>query len=360
MSNSTEVSEIRAITVPFHGASLLVVEQNGQPYTPMRPIVEGMGLTWPSQYRKLAANKGRWGISVMRTPLQQGVSIIETPAGGVQQMLAIPLRKLPGWLASLEPSRIQNPEIRARVIQYQNECDDALWQYWNEGAAFNPRAFSVNPGDLLTQEEGDTLRDLMQGAARRLSADGKVQGKFMMQGWAKLKSHFKVTYRKIPRSEFSAAVSIVTRHTVEWEVLDAPAPTVPAPARSRTPRSFKGEPLPLPTVILEPARAMLDAAVWRITGQVREQVADWAARQVAYSCRLDLADDLQRRAESAINELTLEDFLTCGEVRSAAVLLNLAETMVFSATEQTRRLRKTLSTHFPQQPLPWESPSAQP
>ncbi len=83
-------------------------------------------------------------------------------------------------------------------------------------------------------------------------------------------------------------------------------------------------------------------------------------RRLAYSCRLDLADDLQHRAEAAIKDLTLEDFLTHGEVRTAAVLLNLAETMVFSATEQAQRLRKTLSTHFPQQPLPWESPSARP
>jgi hypothetical protein len=42
------------------------------------------------------------------------------------------------------------------------------------------------------------------------------------------------------------------------------------------------------------------------------------------------------------------------------VLLNVAETMVFSATEQAHRLRKSLSTHFPQQPPPWESASAQP
>jgi len=368
MSNFTEVTVTRTITVPFHGANLHVVEQDGQPYTPMKPIVDGMGLDWKSQHRKVATNQARWAIVNLTIPSTMADSTTVEPelhgqddhAGQRRSMTCIPVRKVAAWLTTIEPGKIKNADVRARVIQYQNECDDALWQYWNEGAAFNPRAFSGNPGDLLTQEEGDTLRDLMQGAARRLSADGKVQGKFMMQGWAKLKSHFKVTYRKIPRSEFSAAVSIVTRHTVEWEVLDAPAPTVPAPARSRTPRSFKGEPLPLPTVILEPARAMLDAAVWRITGQVREQVADWAARQVAYSCRLDLADDLQRRAESAINELTLEDFLTCSEVRSAAVLLNLAETMVFSATQQAQRLRKTLATHFPQQPLPWESASAQP
>jgi hypothetical protein len=67
--------------------------------------------------------------------------------------------------------------------------------------------------------------------------------------------------------------------------------------------------LHLPTVILEPARAILDAAAQRIAGQVREQVAGWMTPPLAYSCRLDLADDLPRRAEASIKELTLENLL---------------------------------------------------
>ncbi|EPP0941921.1 phage antirepressor N-terminal domain-containing protein, partial [Acinetobacter baumannii] len=32
---------------------LVIIEFNNQPFTAMRPIVEGMGLTWQSQYEKL-------------------------------------------------------------------------------------------------------------------------------------------------------------------------------------------------------------------------------------------------------------------------------------------------------------------
>lgn len=220
VSNHTEVAPSRAITVPFRGADLYVVERDGQPYTPMRPIVEGMGLTWPSQFRKLAANKVRWGISIMETPLQ-GVSDSETPFGGVQKMLAMPLRKLPGWLASIESGKVKDPEARSRVIQYQNECDDVLWRYWNEGIAINPRAaYSVNPGDVLTKEEADTLRQMVEGMAKKLTSDTAVQGKFIMQAWSKLKAHFHVSYRQIPRNELTEALSIVNRHTVEWELVD--------------------------------------------------------------------------------------------------------------------------------------------
>ena len=59
----------------------------------------------------------------------------------------------------------------------------------------------------------------------------------------------------------------------------ATAPALPAPTRNRSPDHW-GNLLPLPAVILEPARTMLDAAVWRLTGQAREQIADWAARRL--------------------------------------------------------------------------------
>ncbi len=31
------------MTVPFHGDSLYVVNHNGEPYVPMKPVVAGMG-----------------------------------------------------------------------------------------------------------------------------------------------------------------------------------------------------------------------------------------------------------------------------------------------------------------------------
>lgn len=45
-------NSLSQITVPFHSTELYLVEHNGQPYTPMKPIVEGMGLDWKSQYAK--------------------------------------------------------------------------------------------------------------------------------------------------------------------------------------------------------------------------------------------------------------------------------------------------------------------
>ncbi len=45
---------VSTINVPFHGEELYVVNHNGEPYTPMKPIVEGMGLDWKSQHKKIS------------------------------------------------------------------------------------------------------------------------------------------------------------------------------------------------------------------------------------------------------------------------------------------------------------------
>ncbi|EGR1017272.1 hypothetical protein EFU61_00860 [Vibrio cholerae] len=109
------------IKVPFHGSNLFIVDRNGEPYTPMKPIVEGMGLAWQSQHKKLTSNSERWGITMMVIPSVD-------PHNSVTCM---PLRKLFGWLQTLQPNRVRE-DIRDKVIQYQNECDDVLWKHWTK------------------------------------------------------------------------------------------------------------------------------------------------------------------------------------------------------------------------------------
>ena len=208
MSHSTQVAATRAITVPFHGADLYVVEHNGLPYTPMKPIVQAMGLDWGSQFRKVAANEARWGIVNLTIP----------SAGGEQAMTCLPVRKTAAWLTTIEPGKVKNPEVRARVIQYQNECDDVLWQYWNDGIAINPRAYSFQPGQTLSAEQATTLRMLLTENVKKLPKE--KQASAMITGWSKLKAHFKTDYRHIPAGEFHEAVNILARHVADWEVVD--------------------------------------------------------------------------------------------------------------------------------------------
>ncbi|EBX5443906.1 hypothetical protein DSM27_24675, partial [Salmonella enterica subsp. enterica serovar Kentucky] len=128
---------VSTINVPFHGAELYVVNHNGEPYTPMKPIVEGMGMDWASQFTKL---KQRFA---------KGIVEIAIPSvGGVQTMICLALRKLNGWLQTISPNKVR-PEIRDKVIQYQEECDDVLYEYWTKGHVVNPRkAKKALPGKI--------------------------------------------------------------------------------------------------------------------------------------------------------------------------------------------------------------------
>ncbi|WP_053091296.1 phage antirepressor N-terminal domain-containing protein [Morganella morganii] len=113
---------ISTINVPFHGDNLYVVNYNGQPYVPMKPIVEGMGLTWQSQFEKV---KQRFKSTITEI-------VIVAADGKERNMLCLALRKLAGWLHTISPNKVK-PEIRDKVIRYQEECDDVLYEYWTTG-----------------------------------------------------------------------------------------------------------------------------------------------------------------------------------------------------------------------------------
>lgn len=140
-------TSISTINVPFHGVSLFVVNYNGEPFTPMKPIVEGMGMNWASQFTKL------------KQRFSKGIAEITIPsAGGSQSMTCLALRKLNGWLQTISPNKVK-PEIRDRVIQYQEECDDVLYKYWVEGTVVNPRRPVGRPRKKTTVDERTPLRD---------------------------------------------------------------------------------------------------------------------------------------------------------------------------------------------------------
>lgn len=128
------------IQVAFQGATLLVVEHQAQPYVPMRAVVEGIGLTWQAQHTKLISNP-RWGTTEIVTVAEDGKQ---------REMTCLPLRKLPGWLQTISPNKVRN-DLRAKVIAYQDQCDDILWQAWQKSTGTEPpKALPPQPPELLT------------------------------------------------------------------------------------------------------------------------------------------------------------------------------------------------------------------
>ena len=108
--------------VPFCHSELTLIDCNGDPYVAMRPIVEGMGLTWKTQYRKIQLRFASTVVE-MTTVAQDGKS---------RTMTCLPLKKLFGWLMTISPNKVK-AELRNTITRYQEECDEVLWQYWTTG-----------------------------------------------------------------------------------------------------------------------------------------------------------------------------------------------------------------------------------
>lgn len=108
------------IPVMFGDDTLVLADQNGHPYVVMRPVVNAMGLAWQSQHAKLVEKFG----AVI-------TEIVTTGADGKQYtMICLPLRKLPGWLYSINPGKVA-PALRAKIVRFQEECDEVLWCHWS-------------------------------------------------------------------------------------------------------------------------------------------------------------------------------------------------------------------------------------
>lgn len=123
------------ITIQFHEASL-IVRRGETPETTlvaMKPVVEGMGLDWATQFTKLKAHP----------VLSQGIGEFPIPsAGGLQMATALPLNRIHFWLATIQPNKVPDVETRQRVILFQTDAADALFNH------FFGRRFTSNPIQL--------------------------------------------------------------------------------------------------------------------------------------------------------------------------------------------------------------------
>jgi len=198
------MNESKSLTpIQFHGDTIYSIEYDGQPFAPVKPIIKNMGLNWGSQSAKLRNNKARWGVAMIATPSN----------GGNQEHLCIPVRKLPGFLATINPLKVAN-KLRSKIVQYQNECDDALWDYWTKGQAENPRS---KPG--LTPEQQDKIRKLVFNKINAYHSQDIAKSYASVYG--SIKREFNVTtYKNIPTDKFDELVRFI-------KTSPAPAGTLP-------------------------------------------------------------------------------------------------------------------------------------
>ncbi|EEM2538310.1 hypothetical protein C3N85_16005 [Salmonella enterica subsp. enterica serovar Morehead] len=216
----TSIAILEAVNtsyVPFNGQQIITAMAAGVAYVAMRPVVENLGLDWATQLRKLkgvAAKLNHRDISTvenergshMTTPSKFGCRDISIPSkGGVQKMLCIPLKKLNGWLFSINPEKVR-ADIRDKLIQYQEECFTVLHDYWTKGKAENPRK-------KTTVDERTPLRD---------AVNMLVSKKHLMypEAYAMIHQRFNVdSIEDLEAEQIHEAIEYVHRVVLEGEFL---------------------------------------------------------------------------------------------------------------------------------------------
>lgn len=179
------MTSLTQMTVPFHNTELFLIEHNGQPYTPLRQIVQGMGLDWASQFTKIKQKFATCVVEITMQILGDDQSRSHT---------CIPVRKLPAWLYSVNPNKVK-PELRDTVIKYQEECDDVLWDYWTKGKAVNPRK--------STPKDRENLRHAVSNLVSRVKINFSDAYNMVLQRFDK--NHI----NEIPLDQLDEAVEYV-------------------------------------------------------------------------------------------------------------------------------------------------------
>lgn len=115
------------ITVAFRQTTLYLVDEDGRPFVPMKPIMLGMRLSWSIQQTRLRMADACWGAREILLP----GDITGLPA------LCLPLHKLFAWLITARPYRAK-PARHEDFHVFQTTCDDVLWEIWSHHQPLSP------------------------------------------------------------------------------------------------------------------------------------------------------------------------------------------------------------------------------
>lgn len=126
------------IPFEFHGDQLTLVDEDGKPHIILKPAIEGLGLDYWAQVRKLRERS--WATTASKA--------VVAGDGKTREMLTCDVRTFVMLLATVDENRVAK-DVAPKLIAYQAEVADAIEQYWTKGGAINPRA-SREQLDILT------------------------------------------------------------------------------------------------------------------------------------------------------------------------------------------------------------------
>ncbi|AUB47426.1 TPA: phage antirepressor N-terminal domain-containing protein [Klebsiella pneumoniae] len=195
----TSIAILEAVNtsyVPFNGQQVITAVAAGVTYVAMRQIVENIGMDWTGQSVKLRKMKDRFNC--------RDISMVAAD-GKLRKLLCLPLKKLNGWLFSINPEKVR-ADIRDKLIKYQEECFTVLHDYWTKGEVKNPRK-------KTTVDERTPLRD---------AVNMLVSKRHMMypEAYAMIHQRFNVeSIEDLDANQIPDAIEYVHRVALEGEFL---------------------------------------------------------------------------------------------------------------------------------------------
>ncbi|EAB8784127.1 phage antirepressor Ant [Salmonella sp. NW426] len=195
----TSIAILEAVNtsyVPFNGQQIITAMAAGVAYVAMKPIVENLGMSWGTQQQKLMKCLDKFNCIHMN---------MVAADGKLRKLLCLPLKKLNGWLFSINPEKVR-ADIRDKLIQYQEECFTVLHDYWTKGKAENPRK-------KTSVDERTPLRD---------AVNMLVSKKHLMypEAYAMIHQRFNVeSIEELDASQIPLAVEYIHRVVLEGEFI---------------------------------------------------------------------------------------------------------------------------------------------
>ncbi|EHE4168871.1 phage antirepressor Ant [Escherichia coli] len=195
--NSIAILEaVNTSYVPFNGQQIITAMASGVAYVAMKPIVENLGMSWGTQQQKLMKQLDKFNCIHMN---------MVAADGKLRKLLCLPLKKLNGWLFSINPEKVR-ADIRDKLIQYQEECFTVLHDYWAKGKAENARK-------KTSVDDRTPLRD---------AVNMLVSKKHLMypEAYAMIHQRFNVeSIEELDSSQIPQAVEYIHRVVLEGEFI---------------------------------------------------------------------------------------------------------------------------------------------
>lgn len=106
---------------------VIVIDEDGQKFVPIKPICEALGVNYSSQLEKLENDDLIDGVIPLRGTTGRD--------GKQYEMKCLPLEFVFGWIFSISTKNVKE-EIRESLIEYKRICHKALFDYFTEHATF--------------------------------------------------------------------------------------------------------------------------------------------------------------------------------------------------------------------------------